>query len=145
VPRLRRSGTLVALSLFDRIGDDKLRAVLETFYDAVFADVMIGFFFRGKDKARLVDKEWELVASHLGAPVRYSGRPLAEAHAAHPILGGHFERRLQLLREAMAAHGVDPDVREAWIAHTIALRPLVTSDRGTDCDHGVTPARRPPE
>ena len=128
----------VAPSLFDRIGAEKLRSVLETFYDAVFSDVMIGFFFRGKDKARLVQKEWELVAGHLGADVVYTGKPLEAAHAPHPILGGHFERRLQLLKEALEAHDVSSEVREAWIAHTIALRPRITADQGTECDHGVT-------
>lgn len=131
----------MAKSLFDEIGGERLRAVLRTFYDAVFDDVMIGFFFRGKDKARLVKKEWELVAKALGADVEYTGRPIDQAHAPHPILGGHFERRLQLLKGAMEAHEVPPAVREAWIAHTIALRPQVTKDPGTECDHDVTRSR----
>jgi hypothetical protein len=31
------------------------------------------------------------------------------AHGQSPILGGHFERRLQLLRETMRDNAVDPD------------------------------------
>jgi hemoglobin len=129
-------------SLYDQIGGDKLRAVVEDFYERIFGDVMIGFLFFGKDRQRLIDKEWEFTASFLGAPgVTYTGRPIRAAHAASPILGGHFDRRLQILRDAMAAHDVPEPVRTAWIEHTLALRPQVTADRGSECDHDLAAAR----
>src|SRR5262245_50178756 len=103
------------MSLFDRIGDAELRRVLTDFYDRVFADVMIGFFFSGRDKARLIDKEWELTARLLGADVEYTGKPLREAHGAFPIMGGHFDRRLRILEATLADHHVDPEVRDAWL------------------------------
>ncbi len=132
-------------AVFDKIGNDALRAVIADFYDRIFADVMIGFLFAGKDKQRLIDKEWELAAVMLGAPgVRYTGRPIRAAHAASPILGGHFERRLQLLRDTLADHDVNPEVCEVWIRHTLALRDQVTGDRGSECDHEVATARLSP-
>jgi hemoglobin len=122
-------------ALFDKIGGDALRAVLVDFYDRVFADVMIGFMFQGKDRAHLVEREWELVAALLGAPgVTYTGRPMRVAHAQHTIFGGQFERRLQILRETLAAHAVDADVQAAWIDHTLALRSQITRDRGSECE-----------
>jgi len=114
-------------------GEPALRAVLEDFYDRVFADVMIGFLFRGKDRERLVQKELELALELLGAPVEYTGLPLREVHARHRIFGGQFSRRLQLLKETLADHGVPEPVREAWIRHTLELRPLVTSDAPDEC------------
>jgi len=108
---------------------DALRAVVRDFYDRIFADTMIGYMFADRNKERLIAKEWELVAALLGGPVRYTGRPLPEAHAAHDILGGHFDRRLQILRETLAAHGVDAEVQKAWIDHTLALRDQVTRSR----------------
>lgn len=129
--------------LFDRIGGDALRRVIEDFYDRLFADPMIGFLFEGKNKQRLVQKEWEMTARLLGASdIRYTGRPMPEAHAKSPILGGHFERRRKILEETLAEHGVDPEVVDAWIAHTRALRPQVTADAGADCDHEADAARR---
>ena len=119
--------------LFDKIGEAKLRAVISDFYDRIFGDVMIGFLFEGKDRARLVDKEYELTARLLGAGVAYTGKPMREAHARSPILGGHFERRLELLRQTLAEHAIDPEVVAAWIDHTLALRPQITSDRGSEC------------
>lgn len=129
-------------TLFDRIGPGALRAVLADFYRRVFADVMIGFMFRGKDRQHLIDREYELTAALLGAPgVAYTGRPMRTAHAAHTIFGGQFERRLQILRETLRDHAVDPDVQRAWIDHQLALRHQITRDRGSECDD--TAAARP--
>lgn len=121
-------------SVYSKIGGDKLRVVITDFYARVFADVMIGFMFRGKDRQHLIDREWEFAANFLGAPdVKYTGRPMRTAHAQHTIFGGHFERRLQILRETMRDHAVDPDVQAAWIDHTQALRPQITRDKGSEC------------
>ena len=127
--------------VFDQIGGDKLRAVIEDFYGRIFDDTMIGFLFVGKDKQRLIDKEWEFTAAFLGADVTYTGKPIRAAHARSPILGGHFERRLQILKDVMASHDVDDAVRERWIGHTLALRSQVTGDKGSECDHDVSAAR----
>lgn len=135
--------------LFAKIGEAKLRAVIADFYDRVFDDVMIGFMFAGKDRGHLIDREYELTARFLGAPgVTYTGRPMREAHARHTIFGGHFERRLQILRETMATHDVDPEVRAVWIEHTEALRPQITRDRGSECKDAApraTPEPPPPD
>ena len=135
-------------TLFDRIGAAGLRAVLTDFYGRVFGDVMIGFMFRGKDRQHLIDREYELTAALLGAPgVTYTGRPMRVAHAQHTIFGGQFERRLQILRETLADHAVDPEVCQVWIDHTLALRSQVTHDRGSECDDtaAVEPTARPSE
>jgi len=114
-------------------GEAKLRPLLEDFYERLFGDVMIGFFFKGKDKARLVEKELEFALRLLGAGTAYTGRPIDEAHAAHRIFGGQFARRTQILRETMADHGLPEAVRTAWLAHTEQLRPQVTKNRAGEC------------
>ena len=126
-----------APSLYAQAGGEVvLRAVLRTFYDKVFDDVMIGFHFWKADKERLIDKEFEFAARMLGATdVTYTGKTIREAHAPHPILGGQFERRLVILIEAMDAHGLPDNVKEAWIAHTNSLRHLVTPNQGSGCIH----------
>jgi truncated hemoglobin YjbI len=130
--------------LFAKIGETKLRAVLTDFYDRVFRDVMIGFLFAGKDRQRLIDKEYEFTAQLLGADIAYTGRPMRVAHARSPIFGGHFERRLQILRETLRDHAVDPEVTAAWIDHSYALRPQITRDQGSECkDTGVKLAIAP--
>ena len=120
--------------LYAKIGAEQLRAVVTDFYSRVFGDLMIGFIFEGKDRARLIEKEWERAATFLGAPdVKYTGRPMRTAHAQSPIFGGHFERRLQILRETMRDNQVDPDVQRVWIEHTQALRSQITRDKGSEC------------
>jgi hemoglobin len=126
--------TMTTSSLFEQIGRDALRAVVADFYERVFADVMIGFLFFGKDRQRLIDKEFEFVANFLGAGVRYTGRPMRAAHARTPIMGGHFDRRLQLLKETLADRNVPAEVRDVWIKHTLALRSQVTDDATSECN-----------
>jgi truncated hemoglobin YjbI len=132
-------------ALFAKIGEAKLRAVITDFYARLFPDVMIGFLFAGKDRARLIDKEYEFTAHLLGADIKYTGRPMRTAHAQSPIFGGHFERRLQILRETLRDHAVDPEVQRVWIDHTLSLRALITSDAGSECkDTTVTEAKLAP-
>lgn len=119
-----------------------MRSAIEEFYDRLFDDVMIGFMFRGKDKARLVEREFELVGEHLGGPVTYRGRPIGEVHARLPIMGGHFERRLKILEDLLRERGVPDPVRDAWLEHTRALRPVVTADAGSECDPAAAARRQ---
>jgi hemoglobin len=119
--------------LFAKIGETKLREVLTDFYSRVFGDLMIGFLFAGKDRQRLIDKEYEFTAQFLGGDQPYSGRPMRVAHAQSPIFGGHFERRMQILRETLRDHAVDPEVVASWMDHSYALRPQITRDKGSEC------------
>ena len=122
-------------------GPDAIRAVLRDFYDAVFDDLMIGFLFKDADKARLVERELELTLHALGADVAYTGRPLRVAHAGRRIFGGHFMRRRKLLADALARHGLPDAVRDAWLAHTDALRAEITPDAPDECDDAAASRR----
>lgn len=128
-------GAMVDVTLFDELGGEPaLRRIIDRFVDRVFDDVMIGFFFRHASRDRLKAKEYEFAAEHLGAGVEYSGRPLSAAHARHPIMGGQFMRRLQILKETLEEFAVPARVRQHWIEHTESLRPLITADEGGRCD-----------
>lgn len=122
-------------SLFEDLGGEPvLRQIIDRFVDRVFDDVMIGFFFANARRERIKQKEYEFAAQHLGAGTPYTGRPIDEAHRAHPIMGGQFARRLTILKETLDAAGVPEHVKRHWIAHTESLRPLVTADAGRECD-----------
>lgn len=129
-------------SLFDKLGGEaKLRAVIDDFIDRVFADRMIGFFFRSADRGRIKEMEYQLAANFLGAGVEYQGRPLGKVHSNHPIMGGHFERRRQILKETLESHGVSEEIKEAILRHTDQLRPLITPESGSSCDPEAVRAR----
>ena len=122
-------------TLFDEVGGEPvLRRIVDRFVDRIFDDAMIGFFFRDASRARVKEKEYEFAARHLGADIPYTGRGIREVHAAHPIMGGQFMRRLQILKDTLDEFQVPESVREHWIRHTEALRPQVTRDAGTACD-----------
>ncbi len=122
-------------SLFEQLGgEERLRVIINAFIDRVFDDRMIGFFFRNADATRIKEMEYQLAAEFLGAPITYRGRALDVAHAKHPIMGGHFARRRQILKETLESYGVPQAIREAWLHHTDSLRSLITSQPDSDCD-----------
>ena len=103
-----------ASSLFEQLGGEaRLRVIINTFIDRVFEDRMIGFFFRDADAKRIKEMEYQLAAEFLGAPIAYRGRALDVAHAKHPIMGGHFERRRQILKEILEAYAIPQAIRDA--------------------------------
>lgn len=122
-------------TFFEQLGgEQELRTIVDTFIDRVFDDRMIGFFFRNADKQRIKDLEYQLAANFLGARVEYQGRPLDQVHAKHPIMGGHFARRRQILKETLDLYHVPEPIKEAWLTHTDALRPLITPQKDSECD-----------
>lgn len=108
--------------------------MIDDFVDRVFDDLMIGFFFANADKARIKQFELQHASALLGGPQAYGGRPLRQAHAAHPIRGGHFARRMQILRQVLAAHSVPPAVQAHWIEHDLALAGQITQDNLGECN-----------
>lgn len=132
----------MAESLFEKLGgESRLRAIVNAFIDRVFEDRMIGFFFRNVDRARIKEMEYQLAASFLGANIKYTGRPLGKAHVNHPIMGGHFARRRQILKETLEAYQVAEEIKAAWLDHTDSLRPLITPEVGSGCDPIAARAR----
>jgi hemoglobin len=122
-------------SLFDKLGgESRLRKIIDTFIDRVFEDRIIGFFFRKADRGRIKELEYQLTASFLGAEIEYRGRPLGKVHANHPIMGGHFDRRRQILSETLDFYEVPPAIKAVILQHTDALRSEITPEIGSDCD-----------
>jgi hemoglobin len=122
-------------TLFEQLGgEQQLRLIINAFIDSVFDDRMIGFFFHKADRQRIKDMEYQLAAHFLGAQVEYQGRPLDQVHAKHPIMGGHFARRRQILKETLDLYHVPDPIKQAWLAHTDALRPLITPQKDSECD-----------
>ena len=122
-------------SLYDSLGGEpKLRAIIDDFVERVFGDMMIGFFFANADKERIKRFEFEHARQLLGGPGEYEGRSLRQAHASNPIRGGHFARRMTILRQVLVAHGVAEAVRARWIEHDLGLAAEVTQDELGECN-----------
>lgn len=110
-------------------GDAALLKILQDFYDRLYADMMIGFFFQPHDKAHLVQSQFHYVSAHLGdRSGTYSGPSIRNAHHKLPILSGHFDRRHQILLAVLREHEVPAHVQEAWVGFDLSLRDFVVRE-----------------
>lgn len=113
-------------TLLEQIGGQEgLQRVVDDFVDRMVRDPMIGFHFRSVDTARLKMLEAQFAAVALGSDEPYQGRPVRSAHARHPISGGQFSRRKEILRQTLEEHAVPAEVRGAWLDHTERLRSAI--------------------
>ena len=132
------------MSHFEDLGGEvALRRVVDIFVDRVFSDVMIGFIFTGKNRGRLREMEYQLAAEQLGGPVSYSGRSMRSAHAPLPIMGGHFDRRRQILINTLRDCEVPATIQRVWIEHVDALRADVLGADALplECNHDLQAER----
>lgn len=112
-------------------GEPAVRALVDRFVERMAADAIIGFFFAGKDLARVKLHEYEHAAAALGGPSAYTGRPLVPLHRSLRINAGQFRRRLAILKQELERGGVPADVAETWLAEQRRLEAVMTN--GTDC------------
>ena len=113
-------------SLYDAIGGEPaVRAVLQSLYDKLFDDPIVGFLFQGRDKQHIVEQQLAFTCHFLGGPHEYAGRPLPAVHAALPLLPGHFDRRHRLLAQVLEDQHVADEVKRAWLQIDEALRPSI--------------------
>lgn len=83
---------------YDRIGGaDAVAALVDAFYERVFADPELQPFFEGADVARLHEMQRMLFSMALGGPVSYEGLPLAHVHRGRGIGREHFQRFIEHL------------------------------------------------
>lgn len=112
-----------------------LLEIAQEFVRRTRSDTMIGFFFAKVDPQRLAVLEAQFAARALGAAVVYEGRGLRQAHAAHRIADGQFNRRREILRQVLIERQVPAAVAAAWLEHTEKLRSAVTLGPGRGCNH----------
>ena len=108
---------------------ERLQAILLRFYERMAADLMIGFFFSGKDLPHIAAQQGAFLARALGLAASYSGKAPADAHnALPPILPGHFDRRLRLLEETLQEEGLPEDAIQAWLGFENAFRKSIVTN-----------------
>lgn len=115
----------------DAIGTrERLDALLLDFYERMANDLMLGFFFQGKDLPHIAAQQGAFLARAMGFTPSYTGKAPADAHRAlPPILAGHFDRRLRLLEETLRAAGLPEEAIQAWLGFENAFRKaIVASD-----------------
>lgn len=114
--------------LYRELGEARVRSIVLDFYARMEKDVMIGFFFTGRDIPSIAAKQTEFLLRAMGATPSYAGKAPADAHTAlPPILTGHFDRRLKILEEALSAAGLTHEQVLVWIGFENAFRNAIVS------------------
>ncbi|MGK5084064.1 group 1 truncated hemoglobin [Bdellovibrionota bacterium FG-1] len=113
--------------LYSHIGGEAgLRAILRDFYQQLSKDILVGFFFDGKDLNQIADTQANFLMRAMGAIPSYSGKAPAQAHEhLAPILGGHFDRRLRVLEQLLRAHGLSDEAIQIWVQFENAFREAI--------------------
>ena len=108
------------VTIYDDIGGaPAVAATVELFYDKVLADPGLSRYFTSTDMAKLREHQRQFVAAALGAPGRYEGRDMAEAHAGLAIDRAAFDAVVEHLASALAELGVS-NAHIAAIAERLA-------------------------
>jgi len=80
-------------TLYERLGGESgIESLVIAFYVKVMADPELAPFFRKTSIEKLHAMQKEFFSMALGAPVQYSGRPLAHVHHGRGITKHHFSR-----------------------------------------------------
>lgn len=116
--------------LFSTIGKEPgLEKILNQFYKKMSQDVLIGFFFTGKDIQAIAQMQKAFLMRAWGVTSSYPGRSPADAHTKlPPILKGHFDRRLVMLAETLSEFQVPEQQIQIWVQFEEKFRQAVQHD-----------------
>lgn len=102
-------------SLYDMVGDEKLRQLLDEFYDRVFTNPQISHLFR-TDKDLIKEKQRLFLTQFFGGPDLYSeryGHPKLRArHLPHPISEQDAAAWLSCMSEALTKIDLPEHVKD---------------------------------
>ena len=110
-------------------GETALLAILKDFYERMSKDILIGFFFEKHDLNRIALMQSKFVLNAAGLIPAFEGKGPSTAHISlPPILTGHFDRRIVLLRETLLAHTLSAEQIESCVRFEESFRAIVVSD-----------------
>lgn len=109
-------------SLYDELGEENIRTLVNRFYDLVFSDEKIAHLFK-TDKTLIKEKQRLFLTQFLGGPALYSevyGHPKLRArHLPHPIGMEEAEAWLSCMSQAIATLSVNQDIKNELIKRFI--------------------------
>jgi truncated hemoglobin YjbI len=110
--------------LYQRLGGEAgLEKILKAFYHRMADDILIGYFFAGKDLEHIALQQKQFLMKAMGATRSYGGKAPAQAHTQLPmILTGHFDRRLRILEDVLRGFNVSEQDIQTWVNFENAFR-----------------------
>lgn len=102
-------------ALFERIGEENIKTLVDRFYDLVFAHPQISHLFKS-DKAVIKEKQRLFLTQFLGGPDVYSqqyGHPQLRArHLPHPISDDDAVAWLECMNKSIGTLSIDEKVKD---------------------------------
>jgi len=107
-------------------GSERLGEIARLFYQRMSEDLMIGFFFEGRDLDHIAKQQTLFILKAAGIAQNASVKSPSQAHEElPPILAGHFDRRIVILRQLLTELGVSPFVGKAWPEFEVSFRDMI--------------------
>ena len=120
-------------TLFDRLGgEETVERMVDEFYGRVTADTALQPFFEQTSMEKLRRMQREFFGAALGGPIKYSGRPLNEAHAGKGIKIGHFQRYVDHLLDTLKQFELNDREVDGIIDHVSAYITDITGETTED-------------
>jgi hemoglobin len=95
-------------TLFDRVGgEETIARLVGVFYERVLADPELEPFFRNTSMEKQRHMQREFFAVALGGPIKYTGRPLGDAHRGLGIKPNHMTRFVGHLLDTLRSVGLE--------------------------------------
>lgn len=102
-------------TLFQRLGEENLKTLVDRFYDLVFQNEVISHLFK-TDKEVIKEKQRLFLTQFLGGPPLYSqqyGHPQLRArHLPHPITEEDAVVWLSCMSEAITSLTIDESIKD---------------------------------
>lgn len=103
--------------MYERLGDERLVQLLNTFYDKVFVSEILGPLFAHSDKKEVKHKQFCFLTQFLGGPPRYNqmyGAPrMRMRHMPHRIDETAKNEWLKLMKESIQTLEWEEELKEA--------------------------------
>ena len=103
------------LTIYEQIGAENIRLLVDRFYDLVFQDPVIKDLFKS-DKEIIKEKQYLFLTQFLGGPDLYSqqhGHPRLRArHMPHPISEEHAVAWLKCMHQAIQTLPISNEIKE---------------------------------
>ena len=119
-------------TLYDLVGEDKLRLLLDEFYDRVFSNPQIGHLFK-TDKDVIKEKQRLFLTQFFGGPDLYSqryGHPKLRArHLPHPISEQDAAAWLTCMSEALVTIELDESIKDEIFKRLISTAMFMVNSR----------------
>jgi len=107
-------------------GETVLFSILKDFYEIMSKDILIGFFFEKHDLEHIATMQGKFILMVAGLAKTFEGKGPATAHTSlPPILTGHFDRRLVILRELLKSRKLTEAQIGTWVQFEESFRKII--------------------